>query len=70
MPRDPPGGLIHDVASVQLADSIIAESGPLADGEGARLVVYQPQCEIQALAVPRVSVVGYSHGRPSIVQFG
>jgi hypothetical protein len=25
--------------------------------------VYQSQCEIQALAVPRVSIVGYSHGR-------
>jgi hypothetical protein len=60
---DPPGGLIHDVTAVQLADPIIAESGPLPNGKGARLMVYQSQREIQALAVPRISVIGHSHGR-------
>jgi hypothetical protein len=34
----------------------------LSNGEGARFVADEPQCKIQALAVPGVTVVGNSHG--------
>jgi hypothetical protein len=52
-----PGIVIHDIAAVQLADSIIAESRPLANGQGARFVVYEPQRKIQTLAVPCIAIV-------------
>src|SRR5271165_1843480 len=56
------GIVIQHVTAVQLADSIIAQARPLTDGMGARFVANQTQREIQALAVPRVAVIGHSHG--------
>jgi hypothetical protein len=62
--------VIHDVAAVQFADSIVAEARPLANGESTRFVVDQTQRQIQTLAVSGVTVVGHSHdGTPSLVQF-
>jgi hypothetical protein len=53
----------HDVAAIELADAIVAEAGPLADGERARFVTDQAQRQIEALAVAGVTVVRDSHGR-------
>jgi hypothetical protein len=57
VPMYSPGIVIHDVAAVQLADSIIAEAGPLPNGQGTRFVVYQPQRKVQTLAVPCITIV-------------
>jgi len=70
VPGDPPGGLIHAIAAVQLADSIIAEPGPLANGKGARLVVLSiaardPGARGPACIDRRI----LSWSAPSIVQF-
>jgi hypothetical protein len=56
--------LIQAIASIELADSVVAQARPLTDRERASFVANQPQCKIQPLSVPRITVVGYSHGRP------
>ena len=55
--------LIHHVAAVQLANAVVAQTRPLANGEGAGFVADQPQRQIQSLAVPCIAVIGHSHGR-------
>jgi hypothetical protein len=55
--------MIHHVAAVQLANPIVAEARPLANGERAGFVANQAQRQIQALPVPGVTVIGHSHGR-------
>ena len=49
--------VIHHIAAVELANAIVAQAGPLANSEGARLVAYQSQRKIQALAIPRIAVI-------------
>ena len=63
MPEDALRIVVEHVAAVQLANSIVAQAGPLTNGESARLVANQAQRKIQALAVPRITVIGHSHGR-------
>jgi hypothetical protein len=41
-------GLRQDIAAIQFADSVVAESGPLADGKSPRFVMYQALGQIQA----------------------
>jgi hypothetical protein len=55
--------MIHHVAAIQLANSIVAQARPLTNGERAGFVANQAQREIQALAVPGVTVIRHSHGR-------
>jgi hypothetical protein len=55
--------LIQHVAAVQLANAVVAQAGPLANGEGAGFVADQSQRQIQSLAVPCIAVIGHSHGR-------
>jgi hypothetical protein len=70
MPEYPPGVIIHDIAAVQLANSVVAEARPLANGKSTGFVVYQTQRKIQTLAVSGVTVIGHSHGRLlPLVQF-
>ncbi|HEY6271339.1 MAG TPA: hypothetical protein VIX19_05020 [Terriglobales bacterium] len=59
--------VVEHVAAVQLADAIIAQARPLADGERARFVANQTQRKIQALPVPRVAIIRHSHVR--LLQF-
>jgi hypothetical protein len=47
-----------------LADPIVAQARPLTNRERTSFVANQSQRQIQALAVPRVTVVRHSHGRP------
>src|SRR5258708_12858318 len=63
MPGDEPCIVIHHVAAIQLANSIVAQTRALTNGERAGFVANQAQREIQALAVPPVAVIGHSHGR-------
>ncbi len=63
MPGDEPRVMIHHIAAIQLANPIVGEARPLANGEGAGFVANQAQGEIEALAVPRITVIGHSHGR-------
>jgi hypothetical protein len=48
---------IHHVAAVQLANPIVTQACPLANGEGAGFVANQAQRKIQALPVPRITVI-------------
>jgi hypothetical protein len=50
------------VAAVQLADAVIAETGPAADRAGACFEANEPDREIHALGVAGVAVVGDAHG--------
>jgi hypothetical protein len=62
MPEYAPFAVIHHVAAVQLANAIVAQARPLANRERACFVANQAQREIQALTVPRITVIGHSHG--------
>src|ERR1700693_5620294 len=70
MSEDALGIVIHHVAAVQLVNSIVAQARPLTNGERARFVANQAQRKIQALAVPGVAVIRYSHGWLPLMQFG
>jgi hypothetical protein len=48
---------LQNITAVQLAYSIIAQAGPLANGKGAGFVVDQPQGEIEFLPVSRIAIV-------------
>ena len=53
---------VQDIASIQLADAIVAQARPLADRVSAGFVADQPQRKIKFLPVSRVSIVGHPHG--------
>ena len=49
------------VGAVELADPVVGEAGPAADGAGAGLVADQAHGEVDAQAIAVVTVVGNSH---------
>ena len=53
---------IVQVGAVQLADAVVAQAGPGADGLRARLVTQEAQREFHAQAFTVVAVVGNAHG--------
>jgi hypothetical protein len=52
----------REIAAVQLADPIVGEARPDADGPGACLVADEADGEIETQTVPAVAIVGYAHG--------
>jgi hypothetical protein len=49
------------VRAVQLADAVVAEAGPRADGLRARLVAQETQCQFHAHPLAVVSIVADPH---------
>jgi len=60
---DLPVAGVGDVAAVQLADPVVAESRPVADRAGTGLVADEAQGEVEPQPVAGVSVVGDTHGQ-------
>src|SRR6267143_5585511 len=50
------------VGAVQLADAVVRQTGPRADGLGARLVPQEAQCQLHAQALAPVAIVANAHG--------
>ena len=51
------------VGAIQLADAIIRQAGPRADGLRARLVSQEAQRQLHARSLAAVTVVGDAHAR-------
>src|SRR5215831_9462293 len=60
MAREVPPRLAH-VGAIELADAIVRQPGPGADGLRARLVMQEAQCQLHACALAVVTVVGDAH---------
>lgn len=56
------GAAFAQVAAVQLADAVVAETGPATDRTGACFKANEPDREIHALGVAGVAVVCDAHG--------
>jgi len=57
MAGDVAGGVVGDIRAVELADAIVGEARPGADGARARLVVDEAQRQVDSLAVAAVTIV-------------
>src|SRR5262249_35574557 len=60
MARQVPPRLAH-VRAIELADAIVRQPGPRADGLRARLVMQEAQRQLHACALAAVAVIGDAH---------
>ena len=61
----PAAGLV-EIGAIQLADAVVGEAGPRPDGVRARLVVDEPQRQVEPQPVAAVTIVRDPHDFPSL----
>ena len=58
---------VCQVRAIELADAVVREPGPLADGVCTGFVAHEAQGQVEAESVAAVAIVGNTHGGTSPV---